>query len=467
MTTTIRRRALVRAGLTSAVATGSVSVLAGCGASGNSPRPTSVNYPTTLVFQPFPNGLGNVATSFQIMQRVLAPFEQKNRVNVKLALWPGTASNLSAIAGGVGPDVLFDNRYASYLESGLLLNLSPLLQQDGIKTSIWSKGQVDYFQRPQGLFAVPSTVETMCYIVNLSDFDAAGLPYPDPEWTMDQFAQLAGSLTRTSSSGTHYGADFCIRWGHVQGYQWFFNAFGGSINNASGTQCTLTSAGSVAAGNWLFQKLIWPGVSVTRNSARLAGEWDAAMLLQGQVTMATLAPTEILEVLSGISSSVKWMLYPFPLFPQGRMGWASEGFFGINGQTQYKEAAWELLKFLTVQPTWQQALIQLNFTGPSLTELWNQWAATAEQLAPILHNKGLQWFVDPVQQGYAIPGTFFKYNDVNGVTPLLTSTFTNLASQTLTSVETAFATVQTQVNQIQQQGAASSSGSSASSATSA
>ncbi len=64
----VSRRALLRGGASGALGLGAGGVLAGCAVGGKTAAPTAVSYPATLVFQPLPRGLGNVDTSFALMQ---------------------------------------------------------------------------------------------------------------------------------------------------------------------------------------------------------------------------------------------------------------------------------------------------------------------------------------------------------------------------------------------------------------
>jgi len=456
----VTRRGLLRGAAGGCLLGAAGQVLQACGPAA---KPTAVQYPTTLVFQPYPFGYPT-NTGFRIMQEVLAPFEKANRVNVKLELFTSTQDNVSALTGGAGPDVFFDQRYAPYLGTGLAMNLTPLLKREGIDPAIWSKGLVQYFDQPQGMFATSCTIETMVYLVNLSDFDAVGLPYPDPEWDINAFAQTAAQLRQLPGGHSpHFGANFPFQWDYVQDYQWFFQAFGGSIGDVNGTRCLLDQPNSVAAGNWLFTNLIWNNAAVTRNSRRLHGQWDAKQFVAGEVSMSTLPPIQIVSIVPAIPSSVKWTLLPLPVFPNGRFNWAAGGLFGINAQTKHPEQAWNLFKFLTVEDTWQQAMIELNFLGPARVDLWDQWLSTAVELAPVLKNKGLQYYVDAVQQGYAYPGTFFRYDDLS-ITPILEQTFDSLQSQQQTSVATAFGAVAQQIDAIEQQSSSSAASSHSASA---
>ncbi len=419
--------------------------LAACG-SVKSAAPNPAHPPQSLIFQPYPYGYPDINTAFKLMEQVLEPFEKQNNVDIKLVLFNTDADNVSAIIGGDGPDIIYGTQYGPYLSQNLLMNLSPLLQQDGISTSIWSKGQVEYFQRPNGTFAIPGTIETFVYLLNLSDFDRAGISYPGTDWTLEEFLTSAQALANPSKQ--HFGTNFAMQWDDVEGYQWFFEAFGGSINNAQGTTCTLNTSPCIQAGNWLYEQLIWPKLGVTRNSARLGGKWDAKQLAAGDVSMSVLAPIQILTVVLTLPSEINWTMYPFPTFPAGKMNWASAGFFAINRETKHSNLAWEFLKYVTVGTDWQRAMIQMNFLGPIRTDLWPEWKATAEELAPSLKNKGLQYYLDAVEQGYAVPGTFFDSNDSHTASALDT-TFAALASRQQTDVAAAFSAVQNQIRAIE------------------
>ncbi|MCA5011083.1 extracellular solute-binding protein, partial [Clostridioides difficile] len=56
-------------------------------------------------------------------------------------------------------------------------------------------------------YAVPKDIDTIALWYNKTMFDEAGIPYPDKDWTWDDYAEAAKKLTK--ADGSQYG--FALR----------------------------------------------------------------------------------------------------------------------------------------------------------------------------------------------------------------------------------------------------------------
>lgn len=425
---------------------GASSILAGCGGA-----PTRSPTRPTIVFEPRNSSAASFSSMLGPMKEVLAGFEQQYKVNVNVVVSPGTSGNIAAMLAGSGADIISDLDYAPYVQEGnFLMDLTPLLARDKISTSIWSPAQIKLYQRPNGLFALPDYFGTMVYFINLSDFDNAGVTYPDSSWTSQDLVKLAGQLS-TPASGTtpaHYGANIDWDWVDGEENQWAFLGFGGSIINADGTQSTLSQSGSVAAGNWVYEQLLWPGIAAPRV---LTGTgYEAQQITSGVVSMSICGTWDLLPVISAVQSSFSWDFLPFPVLPSGRFTLGTNDFYGINAETKYPEQAWQLLRWLSAETTWQIAMMKLLLISPALNSLWETWLSLLVSVVPILKGKNLQWFADAAQQGYAIPRTYYAYEDTAALS-ILNTYLSELASQKLTNVSQAFALADQQINSFEEQ----------------
>ncbi|MBZ0295123.1 MAG: extracellular solute-binding protein [Anaerolineae bacterium] len=94
-------------------------------------------------------------------------------------------------------------------QAGYFLNLSPLtsadptLNADDFVPQAWQS-----FQWDRGVWALPLTVDVYILVYDPTAFDEAGLPYPDPSWTLDDFAFAVRTLTTTDADGEVQGAFF-------------------------------------------------------------------------------------------------------------------------------------------------------------------------------------------------------------------------------------------------------------------
>lgn len=408
--------------------------LAGCGRA----QATTTNSWPTLVFAPDPELTSHGNTEIQLVTQFLQSFEQQNHVHIKLA--PGMYTP-AAILGGAGADVIWNLNYPPFLEQGLLLDLTPYLKTDSIATSIWPSTQMAQLQVSSGTYALPYNLQPMVYYVNYSDFDQAGLAFPDASWTFDDFLSILKQLKTAFPQRPGYtGADIMWQNNYSINNDWVFHAFGGSTVNATSTQVTIANAAGINAGNWVYQEVLWPGIGSQRGSL--------SDITNNTTTMELLGTWQLLSLVSDLPSVGNWGLLPFPIGPLGkRYTYAVNEFYGINATTAHPDVAWTFLKWISIEPAWQQFLMKLVLLPPAINSLWPEWAATVSQAAPPFAHKGLHWFTDAIQSGYAIPQVFFAYDNSVAASDL-NQWYTALGSQSITDVATAFTSAENQINPI-------------------
>ncbi len=105
---------------------------------------------------------------------------------------------LTSIAAGAPPDVvLLDNiDIPAFVDAGVLTDLAPYLARVGLADADFESRVLDIFRRGRALYAIPKDFTPMMIAYNKDLFDRAGLPYPGPDWTWDEFLADAKRLTR-------------------------------------------------------------------------------------------------------------------------------------------------------------------------------------------------------------------------------------------------------------------------------
>lgn len=375
----------------------------------------------------------------KIVPEILTQFENENKgIKVEIVDWLAIGNTNGAIAaalGGGGADIFWDNRFQLYLDAGILAPLDKYLQQDGIQTSIWPKGQMDLYTTSAGVQALPSDQGCALFVVWLDLFDAAGISYPDASWTSEQFVAVAKSMTNLSASKPTYGASiYWHRSGTITDGSWALEAFGGGFTNADHTQSTLGTANSIKAGQWIYESLLSNQYAVTQGLGSVAAH-NVAMTSVGTYNVWNIATT-----LYG----KKWEFLPYPLFPQGRMTYGTNDWYGLNVTSKHPDQAWLLLKWVTAQTAWQTAGIKLTMQTPSINSLWPQWLALAEQAVPPFKNKGLQWIQDAAVNGYARPAEYYASSNAQ-IATILGAGMDQIYTKNMT-VEQGFPALDAQIN---------------------
>ena len=408
-----RRRFL--GGAAAAVAVGGGAWLAACaGPLAGGPRPSGTHPPVVLTLQP--NGtIAFNRTTVSLYQAALRPFYAKNpgvRVRVVQTLW---GANVQAILGGTGADIVSDNYPPPYIAAGgdLLLDLDGYIKRDNVDVTRWSPGQIASYTAvapDRRLHMLPGYFSPLVYAVRLQDFADAGVAPPDPAWTYQEFAAAAKRMTRVSGGKKRYGA--VVEWftDRIGEATWPFFAFGQGMLDASG-RSVLSSPANVAAGQYLYEQLFWPGFAATRNQL---GPWyGTPEFVDDLVTMQLSWDGLVLDNAQRYRG-FQWDYYPPPVFPQGPTCMGTDDFYAIAATTRHPEAAWALLKFLTYDAGssgWQHSLMKIGLLQPSLNALWDQWIATVQAVAPPLKAKNLQYFKEMAVSGRAFPEQFYPRVD--------------------------------------------------------
>lgn len=415
----------------------------------STPAPQPAEAPIEIKFSPWYTG-APWKTVQPLMQEVLAGFEQANPgLRIVLQDPPGGCCNAgglaAAVIGGDAPDVVLNNNFGPLAEGGYLLRLNEYLDRDNVDVSLWSKLQMASFQTSEGLYALPTYFNTTCYFVNLSTFDELGLPYPDPGWTHMEFLKTAQALAGESGGKPRFGCNLWWWTGQAWGSDWIFHGFGGAKVDGTGTRCLLDRPAAVAAGEWIYNEILWPGVGTAQDTF---GGY-AAQFASGQTVMSVQQTGTLFGALVGFANNgMKWDLYPFPVFPAGRAAFGGDQFYAINAHSPHPDHAWALLKWICAESTWQQAMIRLFLMAPALNSLWSEWTTIVRAVAPPLNNKALQWFTDPAVQGYAMPTGYFQTSDTQAET-IIQAYYADLYARRAGSVQAAFTQAAHQVNALE------------------
>ncbi len=161
----------------------------------------------------------NIKVEFVVLEDVLGSYD---------ALYndtDGSMLKLAQAADVIETDVISDSF------SDLFIDLNPFLDQAStIQRDDFYEGALDLYAIYGGMYGIPSTLSHTMIVYNKDLFDAAGVEYPQPGWTWDDFLATAQALTEKSGSEvTQYG--FSMSYGNPLS---FISAKGGQIINSGG-----------------------------------------------------------------------------------------------------------------------------------------------------------------------------------------------------------------------------------------
>jgi len=305
----------------------------------------------------------------------------------------------------------------------MLENLEPWFKQDNLDMrQLYSPGQLLTFQEPNGQFGVPAytCVQPLFYSQTL--FDRLGMKYPDPEWDYQEATAIWRAIAGKNSKGEwRYGTSMQWYQGYDDGMLWLLKGFGGELMDATRTRCLLDMPESIAAANWIYP-LIWDKVIINRG---FSGPWPGGPLLADTCGFTQTAGFGLSNMATQVGNKIKWDIVPMPKWPVRRASNVQVDYFGMNGHFPNKELAWELFKFVAVDPNTDRFVISLSLTEPKLLSVWDDWETIVTNAAPPLRGKQLKWYAVGAREGWGFGHQFWKYVNsqaeaaINSVLPLI------------------------------------------------
>lgn len=172
-----------------------------------------------------------------IERALIEAFERENPdIKVELIVPAGNyeESLLVWAIGGTMPDVMSLNRERYPQFQGFLQPVDA--ERARVDMSVYIAPVLPDSLVFQGVrMGLPKRMNTKVMLYSKDAFDEAGIAYPSPTWTPDDYAAAARVLTRVEG-------DRVVRWGSGPLVIWnWFHAFGGSIYSPDRTKAQLTS----------------------------------------------------------------------------------------------------------------------------------------------------------------------------------------------------------------------------------
>jgi multiple sugar transport system substrate-binding protein len=294
----------------------------------------------------------------------------------------------TALAGNEAPDLFWlDQGSMTWAYDGVLLPIDDYLANDDRPTAdpsdyfpgVWDTGLIDGKS-----YGLPWIAQPVVVFYNKDIFDEMGVAYPTPDWTWDDFKQIAMDLTNED----HYGFTMTEGWPPPEIWVW---SYGGRLVSEDLTQAPIDSP-EVIAGIDMWASMIWnPECCVPQEI--IAEEGFEAMMRAGRVAMFMGGAADDYERSTEGTVGVS-------MVPKGPAGenvtnaWTA--FTAINVDTEHPDEAYDAMVLLTegVQH-WKPSPRISHATVEFLTESIPYKADTAADIVAAL----------PYMRGYTLfPG---------------------------------------------------------------
>ena len=262
-----------------------------------------------------------------------------------------------ALQGGQEPDISYQ-----YGTSMAQLAQVPTLVDLTQKIADPAFGWKDFFPGEQGaatvdgkVFGIPALVDNLAIVYNKDLFDKAGVAYPSPDWTWDDFRAAAAKLTVPSIK--QFGWSFPID--ASEDTVWHYDAMlweaGGDILNSDNTQAAFNSPAGVTALTALRDMAV-TDKSVFMDQQNVGKIQD--LFNSGKIAMTVTGPWD----LSSFPDIHNYGVQVMPSFAGGTHATISgpDMWVVFNKSDARAQAAWEFLSWFTAA---QQQQVNSMATG--------------------------------------------------------------------------------------------------------
>ncbi|MDR3248055.1 MAG: extracellular solute-binding protein, partial [Treponema sp.] len=249
------------------------------------------------------------------------------------------------LSGGADLDVLTVKDipgYANLVRQNRLEGLNSYIRSAGIDTKLYG-GTTEQITVSGEVYALPFRSDFWVIFYNKDLFDAAGVPYPANDLTLDQYDALARRLVRGSGASKTYGAHYHTWRSAVS----LFGVLDGKNTIVDGTYDFLAPH---------YQRVLAEqkdGVVMDFSTIKTSGTHYSGAFFNNQIAMLNMGTwfnaTQIDKVKSGESLSKNWGMVKYP-HPAGVPAGTTLGTItslGVNRNAKNKDAALDFVKFVS------------------------------------------------------------------------------------------------------------------------
>lgn len=281
------------------------------------------------------------------VRRAMDDFEaQHPKIRVKIEQVVGDIGRkyLAAMQAGNCADVL--NLHwtvvPSFAAKGALVPLDDLCRADQYDLTGFFSTMLEAYKYRGQLHGLPFQGSTYMIFYNKDLFDAAGLGYPNENWTRDDFLAAARKLTITDEQGRQVQVG-CLPSDYSH---WVWSA-GGELASDDLAQFAFDGPKTLDGLRFFFDLRNRWKVSTRDMTTRGADPAKVDVFESGKIAMQITGPW----TLEGYEKILKfrWDVAPFPKGPGGRQTRYAGIGYGVWSGTRHKREAWELVKFLCSQ----------------------------------------------------------------------------------------------------------------------
>ncbi len=283
--------------------------------------------------------------------------------------WGDYFTKLATLAAaGELPDTYQLNyeNFIDYATKGGILPLDSLIAQDkDFSLDIFHKRTVDAFNLKGTQYGLCRSYSDVVLFYNQDLFDAAGVDYPNINWSW--YDQLKAALKLTKDTDGDGKIDQWGFHGPIQFWEFYKTIAqnGGSVFNMDKTQVTVNSPEAIEALQWMIDQVRL--YHVQPSTAEMAGQSDVDLFKAGKLAMLKVG----VWMLSDFRAYAKFK-WDVALEPAAYGRPKAHHFFAnaivISPNAKNPQAAWEWLKFYTASTEANRLRVEAGWELPPVKD---------------------------------------------------------------------------------------------------
>ncbi|NLN18149.1 MAG: sugar ABC transporter substrate-binding protein [Firmicutes bacterium] len=249
---------------------------------------------------------------------------------------------------------------ATFMDAGFLLDLTPYMERDRIRPDLFVPNAWNYAMRDGRVYGWPRatygiSLGTGVIAYNREMYRNAGLDYPQPGWTFDDFLSNARRLTIRPS-----GDGMPTQWGFNRpNYSWWqiwVWSNGGEIFTDDLKEIRLLETPAIEALQWLADLMTVHQVAPTSVQA-----------FERQLSAMSHVSTSVYRDYTSYTDLDYSLIGP-PRGPRGDSGYSLGGsnIIGVSAFTKHPEEVWMFLKFLADRRVHELEVFEWRTATPNL-----------------------------------------------------------------------------------------------------
>ena len=329
--------------------------------------------------------------------------------NVKIEYQPQPSDYQTKIkadaAGGTMADVFYldSGLMQSLAPEGLLLDLTPYLEEGGVSLDSYPASLLELFQLDGKTYGLPKDFNPLVLFVNNAMAEAAGID-PTSITTWEAWQDATEKMTTGEGNSKVYGmctiAD-AQRFGALILQQ--------GIPIVDGTTANFTDPKAVEAVSFWYDMY---ANNFAQLPKELGADWCGQAFGEGKVAM-TLEGGWMVPYLAQDFPDVEYTALPLPTPPSGdRSSLLFTNAWAASANTQYPKAAAALVMYLTSAEN-QKPILDVGFALPTHNDILNDPNATSSETTQILLDAAAYGKVADVAFGLAHKDDVIKALNTN------------------------------------------------------